>query len=113
MLKYGFIFYRLMGSTLTTTDIDTQIAKLEEKLNNLLDKIQEAQSISVDSPNVISEKVTQSSQGKSRKEILAEYEKEYLARLEVQQRAEIEIQKARDEVESKKNSIREALPKGF
>ena len=103
-----------MGSTLTTTDIDTQIAKLEEKLNTLFDKIQEAQSISVDSNSSMKVTATnQDSSGKSRKEILAEYEKEYLARLEAHQRAEAEIQKARDEAESKKNSIREAMPKGF
>ena len=56
---------------------------------------------------------TQNSSGKSRKEILAEYEKEYLARLEAQQRTEAEIQKAKDEAESKKNSIRGSMPKGF
>ena len=104
-----------MGNTLTTTDIDAQISKLEEKLNNLLDKIQEAQSISVDSPTKPTKETStkQSSTGKSRKEILAEYEKEYLARLEAHQRAEAEVQRALEEAESKKNPTRGAMPKGF
>lgn len=103
-----------MGNIQTTSDIDAQIAKLEEKLNNLLDKIQEAQSISVESNQIQTiEKSTQNSSGKSRKEILVEYEKEYLARLEAQQLAETEIQRARDETEYKKNSTRGAMPKGF
>lgn len=102
-----------MGNLQTTSDIDTQIAKLEEKLNNLLDKIQEAQSISVESNEIQTiEKSTQNPSGKSRKEILAEYEKEYLVRLEAQQLAETEIQRAKDEIEYK-NSTRGAMPKGF
>ena len=102
-----------MGGTLSTADIDTQIAKLEEKLNNLLDKIQEVQSIAVDSSTEVQVETPKRTSGKSRDEILAEYEKEYLARLEAQQRAEAELQKAREEAESKRNSIRGTMPKGF
>lgn len=107
-----------MGNSQTTTDIDSQIAKLEEKLNNLFDKIQEAQSITVESNTTQLEHTHQKVSGKSRKEILAEYEKEYLARLEEHQRAEAEIKRQTDELESKKqltksNSPRGTLPKGF
>lgn len=100
-----------------TTDIDAQIVKLEEKLNNLLDKIQEAQSISVESNSSDSGDLStiKNTNGKSRKEILAEYEKEYLKRLEAQQHAEEEILRASDDKESQnmKNSTRGTLPKGF
>ena len=104
----------------TTADIDTQIAKLERKLNNLFDKIQEAKSITVESNPIhyVEQSTMQKVSSKSRKEILAEYEKEYLARLEEHQLAEAEIQRKNVELESKKyfektNSPRGTLPKGF
>ena len=106
-------------SNLQTTDIDDQITKLEAKLNNLLDKIQEAQSITVESnpPPSMESPRSQKTSGKSRKEILAEYEKEYLARLEEHKRAEAEIQRKAIELESEKQEIpsspRGTLPKGF
>ena len=105
-----------MANSQTTADIDTQIARLEGKLNNLFNKIQEAQSITVESPSI--EQTTQKVTGKSRKEILIEYEKEYLARLEAQRHAEAKIQREAEELESKKQqeslkSPRGALPKGF
>ncbi len=106
-----------MSNSQTTADIDSQIARLEDKLNNLFEKIQQAQSIPVE----ISQKPSQNGSsnekfsGKSRKEILAEYEKEYLARLESQKRVEEEIQRVTNEEESQsmKSTIRGALPKGF
>ena len=103
-----------MANLQLTADIDSQIAKLEAKLNNLLDKIQETQSITVESTSQSSEKkpTPQNTSGKSRKEILAEYEKEYLARLQQQHQAEVEIQRAKEEIDSQKKS-RGVLPKGF
>ena len=106
-----------MRNTQTTADIDTQIARLEEKLNHLLDKIQEGQSISVESNSSpsVEQSIIQNVSSKSRKEILAEYEKEYLARLSEQQLAEAEIRRAKEEIESQTlvNSTRRVLPKGF
>ena len=118
-----------MSDSQTTTDLDAQIAKLEEKLNELLDKVQKAQTApeetspaSESTPQTIEEipqpEPSEGSKGKSRQEILAEYEKGYLARLEENERAQEEIRRASAELEAKKedasqNSTRGSLPKGF
>lgn len=121
-----------MSSSQSTTDLETQIAKLEEKLNALLDKVQEAQQ-TAPSPQEIAPEPTPQTQeyipppaseqtssvaGKSRQEILAEYEKGYLSRLEENTIAQAEIKRAAAEIQAKKNasqpnSTRGSLPKGF
>ena len=130
-----------MSSSQRTTDLDAQIAKLEEKLNELLDKVQNSKTPQkTNSPEEIVQPAqepqptpeptlqrqeysppqvqTESVRGKSRKEILAEYEKGYLARLEQSAKAEEEIRRAASELQAKKstpqtNSTRGSLPKGF
>ena len=106
-----------MSNSLTTADIDSQIARLEEKLNKLFEKIQQAQSITVEAStkSTLDGSSNENFTRKSRKEILAEYEKEYLARLEAQKRAEKEIQRVsiEEETQAMKSTIRGALPKGF
>ena len=121
-----------MVSSQSTTDLDAQITKLEEKLNQLLDKVQQAQTNSDSSiqtssspkPTAQTQKYTSSQtqqtpiNRKSRQEILAEYEKDYLARLQENERAQEEIRRVAAELESQKkpkkeNSTRGSLPKGF
>ena len=120
-----------MESSQSTTDLDAKIAKLEEKLNALLDKVQEAQQTAPSTQetatettqtqeNIPSPSAEQTSSGtvKSRQEILAEYEKGYLSRLEENAIAQEEISRATAELQaknntSKPNSTRGSLPKGF
>ena len=119
-----------MSSSQSTTDLDAQIAKLEEKLNDLLDKVQEAQATSPAPQETVPEPTLQTQEyisspeqtsnvtRKSRQEILAEYEKGYLARLEENEIAQEEIRRAAAELQaknnaSKPNSTRGSLPKGF
>jgi len=119
-----------MSSSQSTTDLDAKIAKLEEKLNELLDKVQKAQATpqeTAPAPEPTSQtqeylppqpEQTSSGADKSRQEILAEYEKGYLSRLEENAIAHEEIRRAAAEIEAKKNtsqpnSTRGSLPKGF
>ena len=121
-----------MSSSQSTTDLDAQIAKLEEKLNALLDKVQEAQAAppqetaSTPEPTPQTQEYippptpeqTPSGGAKTRQEILAEYEKGYLARLEENAIAQEEIRRAAEELKAKNNasqpnSTRGSLPKGF
>ena len=120
-----------MTKSQSTADLDSQIAKLEEKLNNLLDRVQQAQANPEQSVNKTDEtKINTQTRGynnsqsnqvssrKSRQEILAEYEIEYLARLEENSRAQEEIRRTAAELEEKnkalkQNSTRGSLPKGF
>ncbi len=114
----------------TTSDLDAQISKLEEKLNQLLDKVQKAQITTQETaqapeptsytPEYIPPQPEQTSSGtgKSRQEILAEYEKGYLSRLEENERAQEEIRRATAELKAKNNasqpsSTRGSSPKGF
>jgi len=121
-----------MSSSQSTIDLDAKIAKLEEKLNALLDKVQEAQQTAPSTQETAPEPATQTQEyipppsaehtssgtGKSRQEILAEYEKGYLSRLEENAIAQEEISRATAELQaknntSKPNSTRGSLPKGF
>ena len=103
----------------TTSDLDAQIKKLEEKLNDLLDKVQKAQVAPQEAEQSIeSTHPTRSGGRKSRQEILAEYEKGYLARLEENALAEEEIRRKAAKLEAKEkisqsNSTRGTLPKGY
>jgi len=121
-----------MSSSQSTTDLDAQIAKLEEKLNDLLDRVQESQQAAAPPQETAPEPAPQTQEyipppaaeqtssvaGKSRQEILAEYEKGYLSRLEENTIAQEEIKRAAAELQAKKNasrpnSTRGSLPKGF
>ncbi len=102
----------------TTSDLDTQIAKLEEKLNDLLDRVQKVQIAPQEAESSPKSTQQSTSSGKSRQEILAEYEKGYLARLEENALAEEEIRRKAAELEAKEktlqpNSTQGSLPKGF
>jgi hypothetical protein len=119
-----------MSDSQSTTDLDTQIEKLEAKLNELLDTVQKSQAnqdtMQSSEPTMNTQEYIpaptqeQSSSGSSmsRQEILAEYEKGYLSRLEENARAETEIKRAAAELQAKKSppqpsSTRGLLPKGF
>ena len=121
-----------MSESQSTTDLDAQIEKLEEKLNELLDRVQKSQVTPQETaPETTSNtqeyippqpEQTTSETSKSRQEILAEYEKGYLSRLAENERAQEEIKRAAAELKAKKqaeqssthtSSTRGSLPKGF
>ena len=105
------------------------LEKLEEKLNELLDRVQKSQTnqeaARAPEPTSYTQEYippqseqTTSSTGKSRQEILAEYEKGYLSRLEENERAQEEIKRATADLQAKQNaskpgSTRGSLPKDF
>ncbi len=104
----------------TKKDLDSRIVELEEKLSKLSTQLESKPTskpaeTTAQQTSPHQQSISSSNEGKSRKQLLEEYENDYLQRIE-QERAEQEKsyqEMLEAEAKAKSQSNRGSLPKGF